>query len=352
MLKVKIGKKNIGQGCPVYIVAEAGSNHNKNFQQAIGLINAAVEANADAIKFQLFKAEKMYPEGAKTAKYLAKKYKNIHNLMKSMEMPEEWIGKLAKYCANKKIDFLCTPFDNDSADLLEKVNVPAYKIASSECNHIKLIEHVAKKDKPIILSTGLSELGEIEETINLIKKYHDKIILMHTIVNYPARIKDTNLLYFKYLENIFGCPCGLSDHSNNPIILPVAMTALGGKIIEKHFTLDKNLPGPDHKFAIEPLELKALVRAVRDTEAALSFRQNRILKSEEEFVKVSKRAIQAVGRIKKGQKLTNSNMGILRPGKGLKKGLEPKYYDIILGKIVNRDIGEGEGIRWEYLLNS
>lgn len=351
MFEVKIGKKYIGLNRPVYLVAEAGSNHNRNFQWALKLIDAAVEAGADAVKFQLFKAEKIYPKRAKVAKYLAKYYKNIHDLIKSMEMPQEWLGKLVRYCANKKINFLCTPFDNNSADLLEKFNVSAYKIASSECNHVKLIEHIAKKNKPIILSTGISVLGEIEEAINLIKKYHDKIILMHTIVNYPAKIEDTNLLYIKYLENIFGHPCGLSDHSIDPIILPVAMTTLGGKIIEKHFTLDKNLPGPDHKFAIEPSELKALVKAVRATEATLCFRQNRILKSEEEFVEVSKRAVQTIKRIKKGKKLTRLNIEILRPGKGLTKGLEPKYYDTILGKRVNEDIAEGEGIQWKYLLN-
>ncbi len=351
MLAIKIGEKYVGQNHPVYIVAEAGSNHNRNFQQALKLIDAAVEARADAVKFQLFKAKKMYPRGARTAEYLTKYYKNIHDLVKSMEMPREWLGKLVKCCANKKIDFLCTPFDNNSADLLEKFNVSAYKIGSSECNHLPLIEHIAKKDKPIILSTGISKLGEIEEAVDLIRKYHDKIILMHTIVNYPAAIEDTNLLYVKYLENIFGCPAGLSDHSIDPIILPVAMAALGGKIIEKHFTLDKNLPGPDHKFALEPSELKTMIAAIRVTESALRFRQNKILESEKEFVEVSKRAIQATRRIKRDEKLTRLNMEILRPGKGLAKGLEPKYYDTILGKRVNGNIAEGEGIQWKYLLN-
>lgn len=350
MLKVNIGKKYIGQNCPVYIVAEAGSNHNRNFRQAIKLIDVAIEAKADAVKFQLFKAEKLYPKEAKTAKYLAQKYKNIYSLMKSIEMPIEWLSKLNRYCTNKKIDFLCSPFDEQSVDLLEKVNIVAYKIASSECNHVKLIEYIAKKNKPIILSTGISKLGEIEEAVDLIRKYHEEVILMHTIVNYPAKIEDTNLLFVRYLENIFGCPCGLSDHSSDPIILPVAMTALGGKIIEKHFTLDRDLPGPDHKFAIEPTELKALVKAVRATEAALRFRQNKTLKSEEELVEVSKRAIQTTIGIKRGQRLTKSNIAILRPGKGLTKGIEPKYYDVILSKKVNRDIAEGEGIRWAHLL--
>lgn len=351
MQKVKIGKKYIGQTQPVFIIAEAGSNHNKDFNMAIKLIDAAVDAKVDAIKFQLFRAEKLYPKKAQTARYLAKKYRSIYDLVKSMEIPRGWIGKLKKYCNKKKINFLCTPFDKSSVNVLEKVNIIAYKIASSECNYLKLIKHIAKKNKPIILSTGLSKLGEIEESVNLIRKYHNKIVLMHTVVDYPAKIEDTSLLYVKYLENIFDCPCGLSDHSENPVILPVAMTALGGKIIEKHFTLDRNLPGPDHKFAIEPSELKNLVRAVRFTEAALRFRSNRILETEKEFVEVSKRAIQAIRAIKKGERLTKSNIGILRPGKGLGKGLEPKYYDLILQKKVNKNITEGEGIQWKDLLS-
>ncbi|MFH0902784.1 MAG: N-acetylneuraminate synthase family protein, partial [Pseudomonadota bacterium] len=250
-------------------------------------------AKVDAVKFQLFKAYKIYPKQANTAGYLAKKYHNIYELMKSMEMPVEWLGKLASYCSRKKIDFLCTPFDEHSSDLLEKVGMIAYKIASSECNHLKLIEHVAKKKKPIILSTGVSSLGEIEDAVNLIRKYHNGLVLMHAIINYPAQVENANLLYINYLENIFGCPCGLSDHSENPIILAVASTALGSRIIEKHFTSDKNLPGPDHKFALEPSELKDMVKAVRSTEAALYFQPLRVSPTEGEFFEISKRAIQA-----------------------------------------------------------
>ena len=268
-----------------------------------------------------------------------------------MEMPVAWIEKLAKYCHQKKIDFLCTPFDEQTADILQNF-VLAYKIASSECNHTELIAHIAKKNTPIILATGLAQLGEIDESVNLIREYHDKIILMHTIINYPARIEDTNLLYIKYLKNIFNCPCGLSDHSQDPIILPVASTVLGSNIIEKHFTLNKNLPGPDHQFGIDPAELKALVKAIRLTEASLLFRQNKILEIEKEFVKVSKRAIQSTRNIQKGDKLTKKNIAILRPGKGVSSGLEPKYYNLLLNKIVNQNINNGDGVTWNHLLNT
>lgn len=351
MNRIKIGKKFIGGDNPVYIIAEAGSNHNGDFKLAKKLIDTAVKAGADAVKFQLFKAEKMYPKKAKTAKYLAKSYENIHDLIKSMEMPVKWVAKLVEYCEHKKIEFICTPFDEGSADILEKAHVRVFKVASSECNHKRLIDHIAKKRKPIILSTGVSKLGEIEEAVNWIRPYHDNIILMHTIVNYPAKVEETNLMYVKYLEDIFDLPCGLSDHSLDPVVLPVAMTSVGGKILEKHFTLDRNLPGPDHKFAIEPDELKKLVRSVRLTEAALNFRINKILDSEQEFVRVSKRAVQTLCDIKKGERLTSKNIDILRPGEGLSKGIDPKFYNIILGKHAGTSIKAGEGIKWEYLLD-
>ena len=349
-LQVKINKKIIGENQPVYIIAEAGSNHNTNFGTALELIDTAVAAHADAVKFQLFKAEKLYPKNAGIAKYLAKDYKNIHDLIRSMEMPVEWLPKLVAYCKKKNIEFLCSPFDEESADALDTVGVAAFKIASSECNHTKLIEHVAKKGKPIILSTGISSLGEIEEAVNIIRKYHDKIIIMHCIVSYPAEIKDTNLRYVQYLKDVFRCPSGLSDHSLDPLVLPIAMTAIGGKIIEKHFTLDKKSAGPDHKFAIEPGELTAMVTTIRLTEATLAPRQNKILESEQELVEVSKRAIQTTKNIKKGETLNTSNIAILRPGKNL-KGIAPRFYDGIVGKKVNKNIEEGSGVRWDDLLN-
>lgn len=347
---VTINEKSIGENQPVYVIAEAGSNHNKDFNTALRLIDAAAAAAADAVKFQLFTAEKLYPKNAGIASYLAKDYENIYDLIRSMEMPREWLPKLVAYCKKKKIEFLCSPFDEESADALDAVGVTAFKVASSECNHVKLIEHIAKKGKPVILSTGLSELGEIEEAVNIIRRHHDNLIIMHTVVNYPAEIKDTNLLYVRYLNEVFLCPSGLSDHSLDPLLLPIAMTAIGGKIIEKHFTLDKTSAGPDHKFAIEPDELSAMVTAIRSTEAALKHRQNKILTSEQELVEVSKRAVQATKNIKKGEVLTPSNMAILRPGKN-PKGVAPKFYDRIVGKKVSKNIKEGGGIRLDDLLS-
>jgi len=350
MKEIKIGKKTIGSGHPVYIIAEAGSNHNCDLKTALKLIDVAVEAKADAVKFQLFRAEKLYPKKAQSAKFLADRYKNIHDLIKSMEMPPEWVPKLVRYCRQKGLDFLCTPFDEQSVDILEKAGIIAFKVASSECNDVNLIEHIAKKKKPIILSTALCTAGDIEETVGVIRRHHNEIILMHNIMNYPAQIEDTNLMFAKYLGEIFNCPFGLSDHSLDPIILPVALTAIGGNIIEKHFTLDKKLIGPDHSYALEPQELKQMVLSIRQTEAALRFRENRILKSEEELIEVSKRSIQAARHIKKGEKLSSNNIVIIRPGK-LGRGLEPRYYNVILGKKINENIKEGEGILWRHLLN-
>jgi len=279
---------------------------------------------------------------------LSGQYKNIHKLMKNMEMPEEWLPKLAAYCRKKKIEFLCTPFDTRSADLLKKIRIAAYKIASSECNYVQLIEHIAKIKKPILLSTGITEIEEINTSVKVIKKYHNSFALFHTIVNYPAKIKDANLPYIKILQKKFDCPAGLSDHSYDPIILPVAATALGANIIEKHFTLDRSLPGPDHKFALVPSDLKAMVKAVRQVEAAMIFKKG-LPESEKEFIKVSKRAIQAARDIKKGERISAENIVILRAGKGLKKGMAPRFYGSIIGKISLKNIKEGEGINKDYI---
>ncbi len=351
-LQVKINNKTVGEGNRLYVIAEAGSNHNGSLETAQKLIDAAVAAKTDAVKFQLFKADKIYPKQAAVATYLADQYKNIHELIRTMEMPEEWLPKLAAYCKEKGIDFICSPFDEGSVDALEVVGVPAYKVASSECNHIPLIEHIAKKMKPIILSTGISSLGEIEDAVNAIRKYHDQIIIMHTIVTYPAEIAGTNLRYINYLENIFQAPAGLSDHSMDPVILPVATAAIGGRIIEKHFTLDKTMPGPDHKFALNPEELKAMVAAIRSTEAGLAPRNNKMLDTEAELVAVSKRALQAARDLKTGETLRAEDIAILRPGAGVQKGIAPKFLHDIIGKKVQCDVTQGSGITWDTLLAS
>lgn len=346
MKNIKIGKKTIGDGEPTFIIAEAGSNHNGKLDLAKKLIDTAAEAGADAVKFQVFRANRLYPKRSGTADYL-KNEKSIYQIIKEMEMPHEWLPELFNYCNKKGIIFLASVFDEESADKLEEVGVAAFKTASYECTHLPLLEHIAKKRKPVIMSTGLASIEEIRESLGVIYSSGNKdVALMHCVTKYPAPVEHTNLKVMDTLKSEFETPVGISDHSRNPLVVPLAAAALGANLIEKHFTLDNNLPGPDHKFAVEPQELKDMVKGIRDVELALGSPVKKITPVEEELYKFARRRIHARKRIEKGEVLTEENIAILRSGK-LKPGLEPKFFEELLGKKANRGIEEGEGITWD-----
>lgn len=335
MRKIRIGKRLIGKNKPCFIIAEAGSNHNGSFKKALKLIDVAVSAGADAVKFQLFKASKLYPKNAGQTEYLKMK-EPIYDIIKKMELPEEWIPKLYKYCKKKKIIFMASVFDEESADILDKyVNV--FKIASYEMTHLPLLKHVAKKKKPIMMSTGATNLKEIEKSVKTIKKEgNNKIILMQCTAKYPAPLESINLRVMVTLKR-FGFPVGLSDHSREPDIAPMAAVALGANVIEKHFTLSNKLPGPDHKFALEPKELKLMVSKIRDVEKTLGTGRKVVLKYEKELFDFARRSLFAIKDIKKGETFGKENIAVLRKGK-LKKGLKPEYFDKVLGKKAKRTI--------------
>jgi len=346
MVRIRIGDKQIGEGGPTFIIAEAGSNHNGDLNIAKKMIDVASDAGADAVKFQTFRAEKLYPEHSGSADYLKTK-KSIYQIIKEMEMPYDWIPELFEYCRGVGITFLSTPFDEESADKLEEVGIEAFKIASYESIHLPLIRHVAKKGRPIIMSTGLANLGEIEESLDAIYSTGNKdVALMHCIAKYPAPIEYTNIRVLDTLKSAFSIPVGLSDHSRDPFIVPYAAVARGADIIEKHFTLDNNLEGPDHKFAVEPHELKDMIRGIRAVESALGNPVKRVTPVEEELYKFGRRCIFAIEDIKRGNTFTEKNIRILRTGK-LKPGLKPKYWDIILSKRAAKDIKKYECLTWD-----
>ena len=339
----------IGHNEPVFIIAEAGANFKisddaeKNFNHALKLIDIAVIAGADAVKFQLYRAEKLYVGNADYADYIGKK-KSIYDIIKEMEIPYDWLPKLKKYCDDRNIIFLCTPFDEESADELEKVDIRAYKIASYTISHLPLIEHIAKKGKPIILSTGAADIKDIENAVLTIKNTgNDKIALMQCTAKYPAPLRTINLKVIPKLIEKFDVPVGLSDHSREPIIAPMGAVALGAKIIEKHFTTDNNFPGPDHGFAILPDELELLVSNIRKLEEVLGEELKIVQSEEEELYKFCRRSIYAIKDIKSGETLNNNNIAILRSGKQ-KKGLDPTYFERILGKKTSRKIRRGDPI--------
>lgn len=343
MKEVKIGKKVIGENRPTFIIAEVGSNHNGDLEQAKKLIEVAAKAGADAVKFQIFRAEELYSKYAPKFNYLGDE--NTFKLMKNIEMPREWIPELSEYSKKMGITFLASVFDFDAVD---KVNeyVPAFKIASFEIVDLELLKYVASKGKPVILSTGMANLGEIEDAINAIRSVgNDDIILMHCNSLYPTPVNIVNLRAIETLKNAFKLPTGFSDHTLG-IHIPLAAVAMGACVIEKHFTLDKDLPGPDHSFALEPQELEEMIRIIREVEAAKGNGIKKIseLEKKEMYMK-GRRSIHAKVNIPKGVKITKDMLVIKRPGYGIK----PKFIDIVVGREAKKDIKKDEWITWEMI---
>ncbi|ABR56006.1 N-acetylneuraminate synthase [Methanococcus aeolicus Nankai-3] len=336
MKKIKIENKYIGENEPVFIIAEAGVNHNGDIELAKKLIDIASECGADAVKFQTFKAEKVVSKRAPKAEYQTKNTgtdESQYEMIKELELTEDDFYELYKYSKNKNIMFLSTPFDFESADYLDEL-MPLFKISSTDLNNLPFLEYIAKKKKPIILSTGMGTLGEIDEAINIIKKANNNdIILLHCVTNYPASFESLNLRVIRTLKEAFKLPVGFSDHSLG-IYAPISAVSLGATVIEKHFTLDKNLPGPDHKASLSPEELKEMVSAIRSIEKALGNGIKRPTSEEEKIKKVARRSLVANVDIPKGATIKKEMIVIKRPG----TGIEPKYLNEIMGKKVKRDI--------------
>ena len=341
MRKIRIGDKIVGHDEPCFIIAEAGSNHNGNLEQAKKLIDAAVEAGANAIKFQIFKAENLYSKYTPEFSYL--KGQNVYELIKDIETPREWLKELAGYCEDRNIIFLATPFDFEAVDLMDKY-VPAFKIASFEIVDLELLQYAARKGKPMIVSTGMANLGEIDDAINAIKSVgNEDIVLLHCNSLYPTPVEVVNLRALETMKNAFKVPVGFSDHTLG-IHIPLAAVAMGACLIEKHFTLSREMKGPDHSFAIEPDELKEMVRCIREVEKAkgTGIKEKSELEAEEIYVK-ARRSIHAKINIPTGTKITRDMLIIKRPSYGIK----PKFIDIAIGREAKKDIKEDEWITWE-----
>jgi len=334
-----------------FIIAEAGSNWKvgspeRDWEMAKSLIDVASSAKADAIKFQTYRAETVYVPNAGSPNYLRKKTtkNSINKIFDELSMPYEMIPKLARYCKHKQIKFMSTPFSVEDAKALDPF-VEIHKIASYEITHSRLIEFIANTGKPLILSTGAATISELEWAVDFFKrKKGKKISLMQTTAKYPAPISSLNLNTIPWLKKKFNLPVGLSDHSRDPIIAPVTAVALGASLIEKHFTLHNQLPGPDHFFALTPNELLTMVRAIRECEISLGKSEKNVQAEEKELRRYAQRGIQAIKNIKKGELLREGkNINILRPGKR-RKGLHPKFLEQIEGKKTTRNISLGDGI--------
>jgi pseudaminic acid synthase len=338
--EVKIGKKTIGGNHPTYIIAEIGANHNRDLKIAKKLIDKAADAGVDAVKFQTYTAEKLY------SKYTPKFSKDTvkpFDLIKSVELPREWQHELSKYATAKKLDFLSSPFDYDAVDELYKLDVPAFKVASFEMTDTELLRYIAKRKKPIILSTGMATLGEIAEALETIRSQgNDNVILLHCVSLYPAPVEVVNLNAIQTLSMAFHAPVGFSDHTLG-IHIPVAAVAKGANVIEKHFTLDQTMKGPDHSFAIEPEELKQMVTNIRDAEQALGTGVKERSNAEQEMYEKGRRSIIAAQDILKGTTITRNMLIIKRPG----YGIAPKYLPLVVGRTAKKPIKTDQWITWE-----
>jgi N-acetylneuraminate synthase len=346
--RIRIGERWIGAGEPVFVIAEAGSNHNGSFEQALRLIDVAAEAGADAVKFQHFKAARLYPRSAGESDYL-KVRRSIYDIIEEMETPDDWVPRLAAHCASRGVAFMSTPFDESAVDALAPY-VPAFKVASYEMTHHPLLRRVAGVGKPVIMSTGTATLDEVCRAVDVVRATgNDALVVLQCTASYPTPPEAVNARALVALRDATGCLTGLSDHSRDPIVAPVVAVALGACVIEKHFTLSNDLPGPDHAFAIEPSELRALVRGVRQAEQVLGHGRKETLPEEEELRGFARRSIFSTRSIACGEALSEHNVAVLRTGK-LGAALAPAALDQVLGRKAARAIGAETLIRFEDLL--
>jgi len=332
----------------IFIIAEAGSNwkcgtYEEDLNQSKNLIKYAAKAGADAVKFQIYRPETTYvsnPGGSESLSYS----ENIDTIFEKHAMPYEMIPKLVEFCKEENILFMASSFSVEDAKAIDPFT-EIHKVASFEINHVKLLEFLASTKKPIIISTGSSTYDEIDFCVNLLKENGcDKIILLQCTSKYPCPINALNLSVIPKMKSRYNLPVGFSDHSVDPIIAPLTSIGLGATVIEKHFTLDKNLPGPDHFFALTPNELKQMIDSIRNTELAYGTGKKEVLEEEVKTRKFAKRSLQAITDISKGDILElGINFDVLRPGDRI-RGLDARFLFNINGKKSKLDVIKGDGI--------
>lgn len=330
----------------VLIIAEAGVNHNGSLDIAKQLIDKAVEAGVDIIKFQTFKSEKLVSKAAKQAEYqqrnIGKKDESQLAMLKKLELSPSAHKELMDYCREKGIRFFSTAFDMDSIEYLHSLNLGLWKIPSGEITNYPYLRKIAQYHEPIILSTGMCELSDIEATLKVLVGFgvkKEQITILHCNTEYPTPYSDVNLRAMLEIRDRFGVQVGYSDHTQG-IEVPIAAVALGASVIEKHFTLDKNMEGPDHKASLEPDELKAMVCAIRNVEQTLGSGHKTISESERKNIEIARKSIVAACPIKKGELFTEENLTVKRPG----NGISPMRWSEVIGKTAAKDFEEEEMI--------
>ncbi len=359
MNAVRIGDRRVGDGEPAFIIAEAGVNHNGDIAMAKRMIAAAAEAGADVVKFQTWRTEAIICRDAPKAQYQKEgdsDSESMFEMEKALELPPAAFAELKRDTERAGLIFLSSPFDEPSVDVLDELDVAAFKIPSGELTNLPLLRHTARKGRPMIISTGMTTLGEVERAVEAVTgEGNEQIVLTHCTSCYPTALSDCNLRAptalsdcnlraMQTLRAAFGYPVGYSDHTEG-LTVAVAAVALGACVIEKHFTLDKTLAGPDHKASLEPDELRDLVQSVRGCEAALGSAEKAPTAAEEDVKAVARKSIVAARAIRGGTRITADMLALKRPG----TGLPPDALELVVGQTAAREIPEDTLVEWEML---
>jgi len=344
---IQIGHKTIGPRQPTFIIAEIGINHNGDPETALQMVEEAARCGADAVKFQTFQADKLLSKDTAKAKYVEAstgEEESFYDMFKRLELSEKTYEEIAQLCRSLGLIFLSTPFDYDSMNLLVDLGVPAFKVASGDLTNLPFLKALAFKKLPLLVSTGMSTLGEVEEAVITIENFGDrsKLILLHCTSNYPPSIEDINLRAMVTMENAFRVPVGYSDHTRG-ITTAIAAVTLGACVLEKHFTLDKSMPGPDQALSSDPAEMTALVEAMRGVEKALGSPIKAPVEAEIEIRQIGRRSVVAARPILKGTKITPEMVTVKRPG----SGIAPKDTDLVIGRYAKVDLDDDEVITWD-----
>jgi len=340
---IRIGKTLVGEGHKCYVIAEIGSNFDGSLTKAKKLIKLVKDCGANAAKFQSFKTEELLSKkGFNKKSAFQSKWKNsVWDTYRKAELPRSWHEKLASYAKKIGIDFFTSPWDFEAVDILDELDAPAIKVGSGDITYHKILEYIARKNRPILLSTGASNIKEISSAVKKIKSSgNNKIILLHSVVQYPSPIKDANLKVLETLKSKFGLNVGYSDHSPG-ILIPLTSVALGACVIEKHFTINQKLKGPDHPHSLEPPLFREMIKNIRIIEKALGDGVKRPMPSEKQTIIIQRRGIWTTKNVKKGDRFSSENIKSLRPV----FGLSASYFDQILGKKAKKNYHKYEPIK-------
>jgi N-acetylneuraminate synthase len=345
--EIKIGNKILGENHPTYFIAEIGANFDKNIDKAKRLIDAAKAAGADCAKFQTFSTPKIVSEGGFSRMQLKGVHgswgRTVSDVFKDAEFPVEWHKEIADYCKEIGIDFSTSPYYKEAVDLCMELDVPFIKIGSGEITWLEMLKYIAGKGKPVMLATGDATMSEIDDAIRAIESTGNMdVVLMQCITNYPSKIDSANVNVLKTYQTAYNILTGYSDHAPGHVVA-LASVVIGGRVIEKHFTLSKKDIGPDHPHSMEPQEFKFMVDSIREVERAMGSTRKEVVEEEGETVYVQRRCLYAKNNLKVGQIVKEEDIDVLRPA----LGIPPKYKDIIIGKTCKIDIEAGQPLFWE-----